>query len=178
MKKETRIKVINTFYRDSEDNSSVLARRIIDENNLFRVLKICHNNRLITHLGDIYKSLFRLDFLKFEECIGGVCDMGHFHVEKYKPIDKPVFYDKAVKLYNDWIKECEKKHQEYLETKKTEEDKQREEDEYNNYLRLHKKFQKEKEYKCPDCGTETFEGDTNHYRIWDTDGGHCIGVKK
>lgn len=29
-------------------------------------------------------------------------------------------------------------------------------------------------YKCPDCGTTTFEGDRYHYTIWDSKGGHCI----
>ena len=29
-------------------------------------------------------------------------------------------------------------------------------------------------YKCPDCRTKTFEGDRNHYRMWDLKGGHCV----
>ena len=37
---------------------------------------------------------------------------------------------------------------------------------------------KPKKYKCPHCGTLTFEGDRNHWRYWDTEGGHCVGVKK
>ena len=28
-------------------------------------------------------------------------------------------------------------------------------------------------YKCPYCGTMTYEGDRNHYRWWDSQGGHC-----
>ena len=28
-------------------------------------------------------------------------------------------------------------------------------------------------YKCPHCGTKTHEGDRNHYRYWDSNGGHC-----
>lgn len=145
MKKETRIKVCYPNYYSGEDYDGdrqirALSRTITGDESLFRVLKICHNNRLITHLKDVYKSLFQLDQLKFEECIGGVCDMGHFHIEKYNFLDKPSFYGKAVKLYEEWVKECKKKHQEYLETKKTEEDRQREEDEYNEFLRLQKKY--------------------------------------
>lgn len=31
-----------------------------------------------------------------------------------------------------------------------------------------------KRYNCPHCGTETYEGDLNHWRAWDTNGGHCV----
>ena len=39
-------------------------------------------------------------------------------------------------------------------------------------------MEKIRKYKCPYCGTETFEGDRNHYRYWNSNGGHCIGKGK
>ncbi len=145
MKKETRIKVCYPNYYRGEDyhgdqQISSLSRIVKDSESLFRIFKMCYNNRIITHIKDVHKSLFQLDQLKFDECIGGVCDMGHFHVEEYKVIEKPKFYDEAVKMLNVWIAECEKKHIEYLEAKKTEEDKEKEEEEHREYLRLKEKF--------------------------------------
>jgi len=29
-------------------------------------------------------------------------------------------------------------------------------------------------YKCPKCGTLTFEGDRYHWTMFDSNGGHCI----
>lgn len=31
-----------------------------------------------------------------------------------------------------------------------------------------------KKYKCPNCGTETFEGDMNHRTVWHSKGSYCV----
>ncbi len=128
------------YYQPSyQEESKLLLRFIPNSDSLFKIFKTCYNSRLINDI-DEHKSLFQLHQLKFEECVGGICDMGHFHIEKYNPIEKPEFYDEAVEKFNVWILECEKKHGEYIETKKTEEEKEKEEEEHIEYLRLKEKF--------------------------------------
>ncbi len=142
MKPEERIKVMYPNYNYQSSGMLSKSKNVTNAKGLNSFFKLCFNNRYCHHLRDECISNFKVEHIRFELLIGGVCDMGHFHITNYKAIEKPDFYDEAVELYNTWKKDFEEKYYKAIKIRTKEAVKEKEEKEKVMFERFKKKYGK------------------------------------